>query len=525
MTEKNSTIASFQLSADRFDAVVLDLDGVITQTAKLHAAAWKRMFDDYLAKHKQQAPFDIDSDYRRFVDGKPRYQGVRDFLASRNIDLPYGTPDDSSDQQTICGLGNRKNELFHAKLFSDGVETYDSTVSLIGKLRQRGIRIAVVSSSRNCQAILETAGLIELFDARVDGVELQKHHLAGKPAPDMFVEASRRLGCVPERSVGIEDATAGVQAAKAAGFACVIGIDRGDQARALYEHGADLVVNDLAELPISIDCEETLAANRLPSALDCLNAIIGRDDREPALFLDYDGTLTPIVPRPDQATLSDAMRTTLQCIGELCSVAIISGRDLADVRQRVGIKNIWYAGSHGFDIAGPAGQRNESQQGREYLPALDRAEQSLRDELANISGCLVERKRFSIATHYRQVAQNEVASVKQAVDSIHADHPELRLTTGKKIFELQPDIEWNKGKAIRWLMRTLKMDSAQFMPLYIGDDVTDEDAFRELKPDGIGILVSQENHPTQASYRLDHPDAVERFLNLLADKLIRLRHG
>lgn len=517
---KNTHIA---LSLGRFDAVVFDLDGVITQTAKVHAAAWKVMFDDYLAKHaaedKQFEPFNIETDYRRYVDGKPRYDGVRSFLQSRGIDLPYGTSDDFSDKETICGLGNRKNELFQKKLHTDGVEVYDSTITLIHKLRQAGIRIAVVSSSRNCQEILAAANIVDLFDARVDGVELQKLKLSGKPAPDMFIEASRRLASKPQRTVGVEDATAGVQALQAAGFGCVIGVNRGNQSQALYEHGADIVLSDLSELRLTTASEDTIAADQLPSALDYLDEIIPANSREIVLFLDYDGTLSSIVPNPDDAVLSHSMRSTLQHLAGLCVIAIVSGRDLGNLRERVGINDIWYAGSHGFDIAGPEGGQIKYQTGREYLPTLDAAEQALRWELTPIPGCLVERKHFSIAVHYRQVAQTEIEKLKKIVDEVHSAHPGLRLTSGKKIFELQPDIEWDKGKALRWLMQTLELDLTHFIPIYIGDDVTDEDAFRELKTDGIGIVVAQDKQETGASYRLEDPNAVEQFLKRLIDAL------
>lgn len=516
----NTAMTDKTLSLDCFDAVVLDLDGVITQTAKVHAAAWKVMFDDFLAKRTPAGePFDIETDYRKYVDGKPRYDGVKSFLEARGIKQPYGDRDDPPGQESICALGNLKNQLFLKKLRTGGVEVYDSTITLIRRLRQAGIRAAVVSSSRNCRTVLEAAGIADLFDARVDGVELERLELAGKPAPDMFIEASRRLNSEPQRTVGIEDATAGVQAAKAAGFGCVIGVNRGKREKALYKHGADLVVADLGELRVETGAVNTVSVRRLPSAFECLNEIVPRDGRKPALFLDYDGTLTPIVSHPKDALLSGVMRATLMRLAGLCKIAIISGRDLSDVRERVGIQGIWYAGSHGFDIAGPEGECTKYQKGIEYLPALDAAEQVLRDRLAIVPGCLVERKHFSIAAHYRQVAQDQVHTVKQAIDETHAAHPELRLSAGKKIFELQPDIDWNKGKALEWLMQTLNMSPAQFIPIYIGDDVTDEDAFRELENEGIGILVAEEDQPTGAAYRLENPAAVERFLNRLGDKL------
>ena len=280
-----------------------------------------------------------------------------------------------------------------------------------------------------------------------------------------------------------------------------------------------MVVADLRQIQ-GVNCEEEKkSAMQLPVALDFLDRIVPDNGREPAVFLDYDGTLTPIVDNPDKANLSASMRATLEHLATLCEVAIISGRGLQDVQQRVGVDNIWYAGSHGFDIAGPGGEHTEYQEGLDYLPALDAAEQSLREALEDISECLVERKKFSIAIHYRQVAQDEVESVRRIIDRIHADHSELRLMQGKKIFELQPDIEWNKGKAIHWLISELALNKRCFTLLYIGDDVTDEDAFRALGAKDLGILVAEEEQQTFATYRLADPAEVEIFLNRLCNKL------
>lgn len=520
----NITGNHITISQHQFDAVIFDLDGVITRTARVHAAAWKAMFDEFLKEQslgsdKTYKPFDLETDYRSYVDGKPRYDGVQSFIDSRDISLPYGKPEDEPGQKTICGLGNRKNQLFLDELKTSGVDIYQSTISLIRSLRQAGIKIAVVSSSRNCQAVLEAAGITDLFDARVDGADLQRMNLAGKPAPDMFLEACRRLRSEPQRSIGIEDAVAGVASAKAANLGWVIGVNRGGQADVLRAQGADIVVSDLAEIQIDANSDLPSAIKHLPSALECLSQIISRGNQSLAIFLDYDGTLTPIVSHPDKAILTQSMRSTLQRLAKLCDLAVISGRDLDDVRTRVDIEEIWYAGSHGFDIAGPAGKHMEYQEGTDYLPALDTIENALRERLASIEGCLVERKRFSIAIHYRQVAEEALATIKQIIEETHTAYRGLRLSSGKKIFELQPDIEWNKGKALNWLMETLNLDLSLVVPLYIGDDVTDEDAFREIQQKGIGILVAEERQPTCASYRLNDPDEVKQFLDRLIIEL------
>jgi trehalose 6-phosphate phosphatase len=243
--------AAVGISAAALDALLLDLDGVITRTAAVHAAAWKQLFDEYATSRSARtgeayASFDLVADYRRYVDGKPREEGVRDFLAARGISLPDGGPDDDAGAETIAGLGNRKNAYFEAALRTQGVEVYASTVALIRRARALGLKVAVVSSSRNCAAVVEAAGLTDLFDTRVDGVELARLGLAGKPAPDMFLEAARRLGVAPARAVVVEDALAGVEAGRQGGFGLVIGVDRAGQASALRRAGADRVVADLA---------------------------------------------------------------------------------------------------------------------------------------------------------------------------------------------------------------------------------------------------------------------------------------
>jgi beta-phosphoglucomutase family hydrolase len=231
-----------------YDAVLFDLDGVLTPTALVHMHAWQQMFNDFLAaQHPDQRPYS-DDDYFQFVDGKPRYAGVRSFLASRSIELPDGTSEDAPGTLTVCGLGNEKNELFESILATDGVSAYPGSRALVEKLAADGIHLAVVSSSRNAPAVLEAAGLLEYFDTIVDGVVATERLLAGKPAPDTFVYAADLLEVLPARCVVVEDALSGVQAGRAGRFGLVVGVDRGAGAEALTEHGATLVVRDLEEL-------------------------------------------------------------------------------------------------------------------------------------------------------------------------------------------------------------------------------------------------------------------------------------
>jgi len=241
------------ITPDRFDAVLFDLDGVLTSTAKIHSVCWKTMFDEFLNRRAAQAgnpfqPFDIRTDYKRYVDGKPRYDGVRSFLASRGISLPEGTPDDPPTADTVCGLGNRKDELVKAAIERGEVQAFAGAVALVRHLRERRIRTAVVSSSNNCVQVLRAAGILDLFDARVDGIVASQLKLPGKPAPDTFLKAAEILGVSPARAAVVEDAIAGVEAGQAGGFALVVGVNQEGDRETLRAHGADVVVADLSEL-------------------------------------------------------------------------------------------------------------------------------------------------------------------------------------------------------------------------------------------------------------------------------------
>lgn len=238
---------------DGIRGCLFDLDGVLTQTAKVHDAAWTQMFDDFLRERASQSgqpfmPFDPGHDYDEYVDGKPRADGTRSFLASRGIELPEGGPDDPPDAQTVNGLGNRKNVLLLEMIRTQGVEPYEGSVRYVRAVRDAGLRRAVVSSSANCHDVLVAAGIDDLFEVRIDGVVARREHLRGKPAPDTFLAGARALGLEPAEAAVYEDALAGVEAGRAGHFGFVVGVDRVGQAEALKAHGADIVVEDLAEL-------------------------------------------------------------------------------------------------------------------------------------------------------------------------------------------------------------------------------------------------------------------------------------
>ena len=234
-------------------ACQFDLDGVLTQTARVHAAAWKEMFDAFLRARAARTgekfvPFDPVADYDTYVDGKPRYDGVRSFLASREIELPEGDPSDPPSAETVYGLGNRKNELVLALLKRDGVKVYEGSVHYVRAVRDAGLHRAVVSASANCREVLQAAEIEDLFEVRIDGIVVEQRHLKGKPAPDTFLAAAEELGAKPAEAAVFEDALAGVEAGRAGRFGFVVGVDRTGQREALLQHGADIVVSELAEL-------------------------------------------------------------------------------------------------------------------------------------------------------------------------------------------------------------------------------------------------------------------------------------
>ncbi len=238
---------------DSVTVCLFDLDGVLTQTAKVHAAAWKQTFDAYLRERAEKTgeefrEFDIVADYDEYVDGLPRYDGVRNFLKSRDIELPEGSADDPPTKETICGIGNRKNEIVLKLIKENGVEPYEGSVRYAKAARDAGLHRAVVSSSTNCKDVLIAAGIEDLFEARIDGVVAEREHLKGKPAPDTFLAGAKALGVEPGQAAVFEDALAGVQAGRAGDFGYVVGVDRVGQAEALKAHGADIVVKDLSEL-------------------------------------------------------------------------------------------------------------------------------------------------------------------------------------------------------------------------------------------------------------------------------------
>ncbi len=503
-----------------FRGFIFDLDGVLTQTASLHAQAWKRMFDDFFEELREQGkevrPFDIDSDYTRYVDGKPRYEGVKSLLSSRGIEMDYGSPQDPPGSTTVCGLGNSKNRIFHRLLEERGAATWPDGVALVLRARAAGLASAVVTSSKNGRTVLASVDLTDLFDAIFDGNDAVDSGLPGKPSPDIFLAAARKLGVAAQEAVVFEDAVSGVQAGRAGDFGLVVGVDRVGRGHGqeLQANGADLVVSDLGRIELS--GPKSSVGGVPPSALDMLPLLRDRLSRQGlSVFLDYDGTLTPIVPRPEDAVLSPSMKSTVHQLSTRVPVGIVSGRDLADVKGLVGLDNVIYAGDHGFNIETPGKGDTGFSPAADQLAAVRRAAGNLRQPLQDIPGAWLEEKTYTLSIHFRETPEQQTDAVRELV-AAQADENGLRMTSGKKVFELRPGIDWHKGKAITWLRQEL--DLADTYSLYMGDDTTDEDGFEALGDQGLGILVAVHPERTAAGALLTDTGEVELFLR----KLIRL---
>jgi alpha,alpha-trehalase len=508
---------------DKIKAAIFDLDAVITHTATVHAEAWKEMFDRFNDERKKNGEepfpaFSIQKDYPRFIDGMPRYDGVSNFLKDRGIDLPQGNPSDDPGMGSVCSLGNLKNEIFLRKIDTHGPRIIEPNVRVLKKWKKSGLKTAIVSSSKNCRRILKAAGLEDLFEVRIDGQDSVERALNGKPAPDIFLEAAQELGFTAGESVVIEDSLAGVEAGVNGKFKYVIGIAHGGKSNKMREIGADKVVSNLENLDIHFRTDLTDSSN-LQDAIDQFE-VLAADWKEKKifLFLDYDGTLSPIVREFDKAYLAEDMREAIRNVSTVCFTAIISGRGMDDVKGRVKIDDLYYAGSHGFEISGPNDFYYEIKKARDLIPALDGIEKELKANLSSIKGVKFERKKFALAVHYREAAENQVEKIKMIVDQAILNHPDIGKGRGKKVIEIKPKVYWHKGKAINHLIEVLREGNEQPYIIYIGDDITDEDAFFQIR-NGIGILVGDHGEPTYASYHLKDVEAVNVFLNRMTENL------
>ena len=329
-----------------------------------------------------------------------------------------------------------------------------------------------------------------------------------------LVESANRLAVRPGRCAVVASTEAGVTAARAGGFALVVAID---STGALDCRGADTVVSDVREIDVRT------GDRRMSELPDGLQALDLTTERQLAVFYDFDGTLSEIVEDPDSARLVDGAADALTSLSAACPVAILSGRDLADVRERIGLPGLWYAGSHGFELTGPDGTHHQNPEAAASIPVLAGAAADLADQLRHIPGVVVEHKRFGVAVHYRNAARDRVGEVAAAVRTA-GQRTALRVTTGREVIELRPNIDWDKGKTLHWVLDYIRDNegAGPLLPIYLGDDITDEDAFDAVDDDGIAILVRHSDdgdRATAARYALDDPDRVREFTERLARRL------
>ncbi|WP_343600637.1 trehalose-phosphatase [Mycobacterium sp.] len=342
---------------------------------------------------------------------------------------------------------------------------------------------------------------------------------AGLPGAAVFVEAADGLAVRPGRCAVVAATPAGVAAARAGGFGLVIAVEfgRGNTAE-LRDRGADAVLTEPDQVGVRTGYQRMA---QLPDAVAALEVVTAR---HPAVFFDFDGTLSDIVDNPDAAQLSEGAAAALTALTARCPVAVLSGRDLADVRDRIGVAGMWYAGSHGFELTGPDGAHHQNEAAAASIPLLEQAVAELRGQLRHIAGVVVEHKRFGVAVHYRNVARDRVGEVTAAV-RMAGQRSALRVTTGREVIELRPNVNWDKGKTLRWLLDHIRGPSGPpLLPVYLGDDITDEDAFEAVRDDGVGIVVrhgDDGDRATAARFALDNPDRVREFTARLARRLAR----
>lgn len=492
-----------------FSAIILDLDGVIADTRHLHFNSWVKTFDDFFSENKLNKQLSVE-DYQSYLDGKPREEGISSYLNALGVKI---------DESMLENLSKKKNNTYKVLLNKMGPRVFKDSLQAIDLWRRMGIPLAVISSSKNCKFILNEGRIDNKFNVCIDGEEGQHLKLRGKPQPDYFLEASRRLGVAPEDCAIVEDSLAGMVAGKKGHFRSVIGISRPGQTprKKLYREGADAVVSSLLEIGV--------VPHALENNKDLLEHIGMRDI---VLFIDYDGTLSEIVARPEDALINESVRNRLRDFSRSFPVVVVSGRDRNDVKSRLGIDHIFYAGCHGLDISGPGCFHYEVEDAVKGIPVLHEAILALTNSLAGIEGVIIEKKRFTAAIHYRMVSQENAPLIEKKIRDVLSTYKNLKIKEGKKVIEVYPNIPWGKGEAIKKLCEIFDLDYSQSVAIYLGDDKTDEEAFKMIHENGIGIKIG-EDAPTFATYYLRDPGEVEKFLIFLSETYSgeqkRWRHG
>lgn len=468
-------------------AIIFDLDGVLTETQKLHEKAWREMFNAFLPE-----PLSGD-DYRRYLDGKPREVGIRSMLSARNIQL---------GDEEIHALGKEKNKLYIEALKKEGPHLIDESFSFVVRMFAKKLPMAVVSSSRNCRMIMEETNLIQFIPVLVTPEEADIKNLRGKPDPDYFLEACRLLKVAPSESIMVEDAISGIEAGKKAGFGKVVGIKIRNDPQGLNElksAGADEVVSSLWSVS---GMDDYL---KLDDAGKNFSKILQRNQNH-FLFLDFDGTISEIVKDPAQAKPLEGVVKLISELADMMPVCIITGRDTEVIRNLIDLPHIHYAACHGFEISGPAGLHYELAEARAIIPEFDKAQSSLTKKLGEFKGIVIERKKFGLAFHYRMITSPDIRNkLISEVSDYCGKHGFFKVRPGEEVIEILPNLNWHKGKALLKLYEVLKLSKTKFPPLYFGDGKTDEDAFREMINWGTSILISDHDRPSLAHYKIANP--------------------
>ena len=489
--------------------IIFDMDGVVTQTATLHFEAWKTTLDEFLLElNPTENKLFTEEDYFYYLDGMPRNEGLSNFLTSRKI-TSY-----NHQAKWIRQLSDKKNKYFQKLLKKQPVDYFSDTLQFIEFLLLHKYQIALISSSKNCVPILQSANIEHLFPVYVDGIISEQLNIAGKPEPDIFLEAAKRLKLPPQECLVIEDALSGVKAAKNGQFGKVIALDRNKKLYPQFlELKPDYILPDLskAQQLFNIEIRHKQPMYGL-TALPSIHRLM-KHCYQFIIFLDYDGTLTPIVERPEQAILSPSMHDCLNSLSQEYLTVIISGRELNDLKGHIKISTLFYSGNHGLEFIGP---QSYYQMGAEFKEEIGELYDCLSQKLKQISGCLIENKTFSLSVHYRLVDNENVKLIEKQIDAALANYPRLKKHYGKKVYEIRPNILWNKGIASNAILEKFKLNNPHLIPIYIGDDVSDEDAFEVFQTKGITIKVEQNPSDTKANYFLNSPLEVQRFLTQLS---------
>jgi trehalose 6-phosphate phosphatase len=503
-------------------AVIMEMD-LIIQTAIIHKTAWKQTLIGLPGNMPNEILRLFDELYEKYLDGQPMYHGLEKLLQAKEINLPFGNINDSPGEKTVCALGNLKQKNFNRLLNEPEVKTFSDAAKQIYNWKKLGIKTAIISADENFDEVLDTKDIRTLFDVKINGQKSRQKGLKEKPEADIYMQAVKELHVSPESCILLDDSVAGLQAGSKANFGLLVGVNRYGNRKILSENGADLVIDSFEELDLLNDPEIKgwFTQNIPPFASEYVK--IGDEvyGKTPVLFLDYDGTLTPIVKHPEDAVISQEMQEVLKECASKFRVAAVSGRDMNDLRNKVNLPNLIYAGSHGFHISGPDGLYMEHEKSDEILPRLDELEKKLQKEFSHIKRAQIDRKRYAIAVHYRNVNKEDVPFMLEKLNEIIANFPDLKKGKGKKIVELKPNIEWNKGKAVKWILEKLNLtDKNKYIPIYIGDDVTDEDAYKVLKDWGMGIQVGPGATNSAARYRLRNVYQVRMLLKDLANFMV-----